>query len=266
MRAEGLTEVADPSGMFLSERSDETSGTVVFPAVEGTRPLLVEVQALVSQSFLAMPRRTTLGVDYNRVILMCAILEKKAGVSLYNQDVFVKVIDIDLERRRISLSLKQATEEVNPEGTDFNPALYGLATDFDDQGNYKYPEGFDSATSEWKPGFEDAKAKWEKEYSEANARWEEHKKQVKAANELAATLPDAKPEVQASTTTSSSSEGATGSEGTLAGDTGCVPCLAPCRYSLAPNVSGLPGAGCDVRGWVLLQTAHSLRPSLRWNA
>ena len=91
MRAEGLTEVADPSGMFLSERSDETSGTLVFPAIEGTRPLLVEVQALVSQSFLAMPRRTTLGVDYNRVILMCAILEKKVGVSLYNQDVFVNV-------------------------------------------------------------------------------------------------------------------------------------------------------------------------------
>jgi DNA repair protein RadA/Sms len=91
MRAEGLTEVADPSGMFLSERSGETSGTLVFPAIEGTRPLLVEVQALVSQSFLAMPRRTTLGVDYNRVILMCAILERKAGVSLYNQDVFVNV-------------------------------------------------------------------------------------------------------------------------------------------------------------------------------
>ena len=91
MRAEGLTEVADPSGMFLSDRSGDTSGTLVFPAIEGTRPLLVEVQALVSQSFLAMPRRTTLGVDYNRVILMCAILERKAGVSLYNQDVFVNV-------------------------------------------------------------------------------------------------------------------------------------------------------------------------------
>ena len=91
MRAEGLAEVADPSGLFLSERSGETSGTVVFPAVEGTRPLLVEVQALVSQSFLAMPRRTTLGADTNRVVLLCAILEKKAGLSLYNQDVFVNV-------------------------------------------------------------------------------------------------------------------------------------------------------------------------------
>jgi small subunit ribosomal protein S1 len=134
-----------------------------------------------------------------------------------NQDVFVKVIDIDLDRRRISLSLKQATEEVNPEGTDFNPALYGLATDFDDQGNYKYPEGFDSATSEWKPGFEDAKAVWEKEYAEAHTRWEEHKKQVAIANELAASLPEAKPEVD-STTTSSSSEGAVESAGTLSAD------------------------------------------------
>jgi len=91
MRAEGLSEVPDPSGLFLSERSGETSGTIVFPAVEGTRPLLVEVQALVSQSFLAMPRRTTLGADTNRVVLLCAILEKKAGLSLYNQDVFVNV-------------------------------------------------------------------------------------------------------------------------------------------------------------------------------
>ncbi len=91
MRATGLAEVTDPSGLFLSERSAETSGTVVFPAVEGTRPLLVEIQALSSQSYLAMPRRTVLGADANRVILLCAILEKKAGLTLYNQDVFVNV-------------------------------------------------------------------------------------------------------------------------------------------------------------------------------
>jgi small subunit ribosomal protein S1 len=134
-----------------------------------------------------------------------------------NQDVFVKVIDIDLDRRRISLSLKQATEEVDPNGTDFNPALYGLATDFDDQGNYKYPEGFDAATSEWKPGFEDAKAKWEKEYAEAQSRWEEHKKQVAVANELAASLPDSKP-VDQTATSSSSSAGMEPSAGTLSED------------------------------------------------
>jgi len=118
-------------------------------------------------------------------------IELAEQVVTVNQDVFVKVIDIDLERRRISLSLKQANDEVNPEGTEFNPALYGMAADYDESGTYKYPEGFDSATSEWKPGFEDARGTWEKEYSEAHARWEEHKRQVKAANELAATLPDA---------------------------------------------------------------------------
>jgi DNA repair protein RadA/Sms len=91
MRGSGLAEVEDPSGLFLSERSEGSSGTVVFPAVEGTRPLLVEIQALASQSYLAVPRRTSLGADYSRVILLCAILEKKAGLSLYNQDVFVNV-------------------------------------------------------------------------------------------------------------------------------------------------------------------------------
>jgi len=91
MRAGGLAEVPDPSGLFLSERAADTSGTVVFPAVEGTRPLLVEIQALVSQSYLAMPRRTTLGADPARVVLLCAILEKKAGLPLHNQDVFVNV-------------------------------------------------------------------------------------------------------------------------------------------------------------------------------
>jgi small subunit ribosomal protein S1 len=118
-------------------------------------------------------------------------IELAEQVVSVNQDVFVKVIDIDLERRRISLSLKQATDEVNPEGTEFNPALYGMAADYDESGTYKYPEGFDSATSEWKPGFEEARGMWEKDYSEAHGRWEEHKRQVKAANELAATLPDA---------------------------------------------------------------------------
>ena len=140
-------------------------------------------------------------------------IELAEQVVAVNQDVFVKVIDIDLDRRRISLSLKQATEEVNPESTEFNPALYGMAADYDDAGQYKYPEGFDSATSEWKPGYEDARTKWEKEYAEAHARWEEHKRQVKIANEAAAKLPDA-PAVDPAA--SSSSESA--DEGTLSGD------------------------------------------------
>ena len=143
-------------------------------------------------------------------------IELAEQVVAVNQDVFVKVIDIDLDRRRISLSLKQATEEVNPESTEFNPALYGMAADYDDAGQYKYPEGFDSATSEWKPGYEDARTKWEKEYAEAHARWEEHKRQVKIANEAAAKLPDAPAVDPAASSSSDSSESA--DEGTLSGD------------------------------------------------
>ncbi|MEN9609041.1 MAG: ribosomal protein [Actinomycetota bacterium] len=142
-------------------------------------------------------------------------IELAEQVVSVNQDVFVKVIDIDLERRRISLSLKQANEEVDPEGTEFNPALYGMAADYDDAGQYKYPEGFDATTNEWKPGYEEARAKWEKEYAEAHARWEEHKRQVKAANELAATLPDVAPATDSGN--SYSSEGSADA-GTLAAD------------------------------------------------
>jgi small subunit ribosomal protein S1 len=142
-------------------------------------------------------------------------IELAEQVVSINQDVFVKVIDIDLDRRRISLSLKQANEEVDPEGTDFNPALYGMAADYDDKGQYKYPEGFDPATNEWRAGFEEARSKWEKEYAEAHARWEAHKKQVAAANELAAKLPDA-PAGGAAAESSYSSESS--DKGTLAGD------------------------------------------------
>ena len=123
MRSSGLAEVADPSGLFLSERSEDASGTLVFPAIEGTRPLLVEVQALASQSFLAMPRRTTLGVDTNRVILLCAILEKKAGLSLYNQDIFVNVAGgIELDETAADLAIlcsvaSSLKDQVIPAGT-----------------------------------------------------------------------------------------------------------------------------------------------------
>ena len=142
-------------------------------------------------------------------------IELAEQVVSVNQDVFVKVIDIDLDRRRISLSLKQANEEVAPEGTEFNPSLYGMAADFDENGQYKYPEGFDATTNEWKPGFEEARAKWEKEYAEAHARWEEHKKQVAIANEKAASLPDAgsAPAAQASYSSEETAEA-----GTLASD------------------------------------------------
>jgi small subunit ribosomal protein S1 len=146
-------------------------------------------------------------------------IELAEQVVAVNQDVFVKVIDIDLDRRRISLSLKQALEEVNPEGTDFNPALYGMYAEYDDKGAYKYPDGFDAATGEWQPGHEEARAKWEKEYSEANARWEEHKKQVAIANKLAASLPDVPAPSSAPATDSHTSETTeTPNAGTLSED------------------------------------------------
>jgi small subunit ribosomal protein S1 len=97
------------------------------------------------------------------------------------QEVFVKIIDIDLDRRRISLSLKQANEGVDPEGTEFDPALYGMTTEYDENGEYKYPEGFDPETQEWKEGFESQREKWEQEYAAAQDRWEAHKKQVAAS-------------------------------------------------------------------------------------
>ncbi len=113
-------------------------------------------------------------------------VELAEQVVSVGDEVFVKVIDIDLERRRISLSLKQANDGVDPEGTEFDPALYGMLTEYDDQGNYKYPEGFDPETNEWKEGFESQRETWEQQYAAAQARWEAHKKQVAAAAEAEA--------------------------------------------------------------------------------
>ena len=93
-------------------------------------------------------------------------------------EIFVKVIDIDLERRRISLSLKQANENDGEVAVEFDPYMYGMAPAFDDAGNYVGPEGFDPETGEWKAGFEDQRAEWEREYAEAHARWEAHRKQA----------------------------------------------------------------------------------------
>jgi DNA repair protein RadA/Sms len=91
MKEEGLSEVKNPSELFLSERPLGVSGSVVVAALEGSRPLLVEIQALVTASSLGVPRRTTIGVDHNRLALLIAVLEKKVGLSLAGQDIFVNV-------------------------------------------------------------------------------------------------------------------------------------------------------------------------------
>jgi len=91
MAARGLVEVPNPSGFFLSERPVDAPGSVVVASLEGTRPMLLELQALVSRASFGTPRRTVLGADYNRVCLLLAVLEKRAQLPIGNQDVFVNV-------------------------------------------------------------------------------------------------------------------------------------------------------------------------------
>ncbi len=91
MTSLGLIEVKNPSEQFISGRSDNAIGSCVTTLIEGTRPILTEIQALVSSSQLANPRRTCLGIDTNRVSLMIAVLEKMVGINLYAQDVYVNV-------------------------------------------------------------------------------------------------------------------------------------------------------------------------------
>ena len=91
MGERGLAEVPNPSGFFLAERPKDASGSVITASLEGTRPMLLELQALVAPASFAAPRRAVLGADYNRVCLLLAVLEKRSGVPLQSQDVFVNV-------------------------------------------------------------------------------------------------------------------------------------------------------------------------------
>ncbi|WP_375504928.1 S1 RNA-binding domain-containing protein, partial [uncultured Jatrophihabitans sp.] len=97
-----------------------------------------------------------------------------------NDSIMVKVIDIDLERRRISLSLKQANEGALTDDS-FDPAQYGMEAQYDDKGNYIYPDGFDPETNEWLEGYDEAREAWEKRYASARERFEAHKKQLEDA-------------------------------------------------------------------------------------
>ena len=91
MRDRGLVEVSNPSEYFLTERPEGVAGSVVVASIEGTRPILVEVQALVVSTSFGMPRRTAIGVDANRVSLLVAVLDKVGGLHLGNHDIFVNV-------------------------------------------------------------------------------------------------------------------------------------------------------------------------------
>jgi small subunit ribosomal protein S1 len=120
-------------------------------------------------------------------------IELPDQVVTVGQDVFVKIIDIDLERRRISLSLKQANEGIDPESEEFDPALYGMATEYDENGEYRFPEGFDPETNEWLEGFEAQREAWEADYAKAHSRWEAHREQIRSAAAADAAAASAAP-------------------------------------------------------------------------
>ena len=154
-------------------------------------------------------------------------VEVPEQVAKVGDEVFVKVIDIDLDRRRISLSLKQANEGVDPNSEDFDPSLYGMAAEYDENGNYKYPEGFDPETNEWLEGFDAQREAWEAEYAAAHARWESHKAQVARALEEDTETSGAAAPAGATSYSSTASE----TTGTLASDEA----LAALREKLTGN-------------------------------
>ena len=106
MKGSGLVGVSNPSGIFLSDRAKDSPGSVVVASCRGERPLLVELQALVTPSYLGTARRTALGVDANRVSLLIAVLEKRAGLRLSGQDVYINVVSgIEINEPAIDLGI-----------------------------------------------------------------------------------------------------------------------------------------------------------------
>lgn len=149
------------------------------------------------------------------------------------EEAMVKVIDIDLERRRISLSLKQADEDYTEE---FDPSKYGMADSYDEQGNYLFPEGFDPETNEWKEGFDEQRQAWEARYAESERRFQLHTAQIernRAAAEAAANSDEAAnySSESGASDAAPSSEGTTEDAGSLASDEQ----LAALRDKLAGN-------------------------------
>ena len=133
-------------------------------------------------------------------------------------DVMVKVIDIDLERRRISLSLKQANEGFVEGEEHFDPTLYGMSATYDAEGNYVYPDGFDPETGEWLEGFDKQREEWERQYAEARGRWEAHTKQVQTARAADTPATPASDEEAPAAAPAAAAKPAEEPQGTLATD------------------------------------------------
>ena len=92
MQDKGMTEIQNPSSVLLGEREENPPGSIVVASIEGTRPILVELQALTSQTIFGFPRRTANGIDYNRLTLLIAVLEKIVGMPFGNQDVYLNIV------------------------------------------------------------------------------------------------------------------------------------------------------------------------------
>jgi DNA repair protein RadA/Sms len=92
MTRKGLQEITNPSAIFLNRNEEPMPGSVVMAIWEGSRPLLIEIQALVDESHLENPRRVTLGMEHNRLAMLLAVLHRHGGIATYNQDVFVNVV------------------------------------------------------------------------------------------------------------------------------------------------------------------------------
>jgi len=92
MKNEGMVEVSNPSSILISERDGNPAGSVIVACLEGTRPLLIEIQALTTPTIYGFPKRTANGIDYNRLALLIAVLDKKAGLNLGSYDVYVNVV------------------------------------------------------------------------------------------------------------------------------------------------------------------------------
>lgn len=109
MRNTGLAEVNNPSEIFLAERPEGASGSIVVSSLEGTRPILVELQALVTPTNLGTPRRMVTGLDYNRVALMIAVLEKRVGFHLFGEDIFLNIAGgVRIEEPAVDLGIALA--------------------------------------------------------------------------------------------------------------------------------------------------------------
>lgn len=109
MNEHGLEEVSNPSALFLSERPENSSGSVVAACIEGTRPVLVELQALTSRTSFGNPRRTVLGIEHNKLALLVAVMEKKLGMHLMGHDIFMNVAGgVRIEEPAVDLAIVSA--------------------------------------------------------------------------------------------------------------------------------------------------------------